>query len=166
MATDEDKSIGENVARLRGDRSQQLVADEMRSRGYDWSQATVWSVEKGRRPLRFAEAAQLADILDVTVTDLLPEEKFRGRRDLMRALGDLAKSKSQLYENAARYTVQRAEAQRLLAELELEPGDVAAPWFTTGLQMIELNAAEHAELALEMPDMFLREAGHGQHSEA
>lgn len=166
MATDEDKTIGKNVARLRGDRSQQLVADEMRSRGYDWSQATVWSVEKGRRPLRFAEAAQLADILDVAVTDMLPEDTFRGRRDLMKLLGDLAKSKSLLLEHAARYTVQRAKAQRLIAELELEPGDETAPWFTTGVQMIELNAAEHAEIALEMPDIFLERTGHGQHPEA
>jgi len=51
------------MAILRGDRTQQAVADEMRRRGWRWSQATVWSVEKGDRPLRLAEAEDLATVL-------------------------------------------------------------------------------------------------------
>jgi hypothetical protein len=60
---DRDQLIGENLQRSRGDRTQQWVADEMRALGHQWSQATVWSVEKGKRPLRLTEAQDLAQIL-------------------------------------------------------------------------------------------------------
>jgi hypothetical protein len=78
--TPEDRRIGENVRVLRGELSQQAVADAMRERGWKWSQATVWSVEKGERPLRLAEAEALAHVLKApTVASLLspPEEAYR-----------------------------------------------------------------------------------------
>lgn len=53
---DLDALIGQNLARLRGDLSQAELAKEMKKRGYKWSQATVWAIEKGDRPLRLAEA--------------------------------------------------------------------------------------------------------------
>lgn len=55
--------IGKNLVRLRGEMSQKDVATAMRDRGWKWSQATVWSVERGDRPLRLAEAQDLAAIL-------------------------------------------------------------------------------------------------------
>jgi hypothetical protein len=70
-----DKQIGQNVARARGDMSQKELALAMRARGHKWSQATVWNVERGERPLRLSEASALSDILRVlsihtfTVTD-------------------------------------------------------------------------------------------------
>lgn len=63
MSTEQDRQIGRTMAILRGDKTQQAVADEMRRRGWRWSQATVWSVEKGERPLRLAEADDLATVL-------------------------------------------------------------------------------------------------------
>jgi|ERR1035437_63165 hypothetical protein len=63
MSTEQDRQIGRTMAILRGDKTQQAVADEMRKRGWRWSQATVWSVEKGDRPLRLAEAEDLATVL-------------------------------------------------------------------------------------------------------
>lgn len=39
--------------------SQQDLASEMRSRGFKWAQATVWSIETGERPLRFTEYKEL-----------------------------------------------------------------------------------------------------------
>ncbi|GAB3698534.1 hypothetical protein [Mariniluteicoccus flavus] len=61
--TERDKKIGLNVARLRSDKSQQFVADAMRECGHRWSQSTVWSVEKGDRPLKFTEAVDLTKVL-------------------------------------------------------------------------------------------------------
>jgi hypothetical protein len=58
-----DVRIGRNLAQWRGQRTQVALADEMRARGWKWSQATVWAVEKGERPLRLAEAADLTVIL-------------------------------------------------------------------------------------------------------
>jgi hypothetical protein len=74
MSTEQDRHIGQTMAILRGDKTQQAVADEMRQRGWRWSQATVWSVEKGDRPLRLAEAEDLAAVLDtVSVHSFLTE---------------------------------------------------------------------------------------------
>ncbi len=74
MATDAE--IGTNLTRIRGSRSQKDVADAMRDRGFKWSQATVWSVEKGERPLRLTEAQALGSVLRVNHDLLLaqPEE--------------------------------------------------------------------------------------------
>lgn len=69
--SEKDVAIGENVTKLRGAKTQQDVADAMRARGYKWSQATVWAVEKGERPLRLAEASDLAAILDQQVDALV-----------------------------------------------------------------------------------------------
>lgn len=41
----------------------------MRARGHKWSQATVWSVEKGDRPLRYLEAVDLAEVLGAEIWD-------------------------------------------------------------------------------------------------
>lgn len=66
---DLDREIGSNVQRERERLgvSQQVLADVMRERGWKWSQATVWAVEKGDRPMRLAEALDLAQVLDVDV---------------------------------------------------------------------------------------------------
>lgn len=40
--------------------SQTELADKMRAAGFKWSQATVWSVESGERPLRLSEAIAVA----------------------------------------------------------------------------------------------------------
>ncbi len=69
--------IGRVVAAVRGERSQQSVADAMKELGHDkWSQSTVWAVEKGTRPLRLAEATNLAIVLRCLVADFLrvPDE--------------------------------------------------------------------------------------------
>lgn len=63
-----DETIGKNLARLRGDRSQKEIAALMREKGWKWSQATVWSIEKGERPLRLAEANDLSEILRKSVS--------------------------------------------------------------------------------------------------
>lgn len=43
----------------------------MRERGWKWNQTTVWSVEGDRRPLRLAEAIDLASLLGVAIDELL-----------------------------------------------------------------------------------------------
>jgi len=74
MATDADKRIGRAVLIARGEMTQQAVAAEMKRRGWKWSQATVWSIEAGERPLRLAEAEALADILEVAYSQFLATE--------------------------------------------------------------------------------------------
>lgn len=67
--SDRDEAIGQAVAGFREPKSQEWVADLMRHKGHKWSQATVWGVEKGRRPLKLTEAIDLAQILGCEVED-------------------------------------------------------------------------------------------------
>lgn len=72
-----DEQIGKNLVELRGDLSQKDLADAMRKLGFRWSQATVWSIEKGERPLRLTEAEAVAEILGETVNMLVASgDKF------------------------------------------------------------------------------------------
>lgn len=64
-----DAEIGKNIARIRGARSQADVAAAMRTRGFKWSQTTMWKVESGERPLRFAEASELAEVLGIGLSE-------------------------------------------------------------------------------------------------
>ena len=74
-----DQRIGQNLARLRGSLSQKDLADLMRERGWKWSQATVWSVERGDRPLRLAEAEDLARILRQATGSVFARGEWEGR---------------------------------------------------------------------------------------
>lgn len=73
---DRERLIGATVSFLRDAIPQQAVANAMRERGHRWSQSTVWAIEKGERRLLLSEAADLAEILDVSVEALLkrPDE--------------------------------------------------------------------------------------------
>lgn len=71
MAEERDINVGKNLARYRGSRTQQAIADAMRERGWKWSQATMWSIEKGDRPVRLVEAVDLAVVLQISIEDLL-----------------------------------------------------------------------------------------------
>ena len=70
---DLDRNVATNVrmARETAGLSQDELAERMTERGFGFSQATVWKIEQGRRPLRISEAVALADALDI-----------RGWRDL------------------------------------------------------------------------------------
>ena len=63
MTTDE--QIGRNLVSLRGGMSQKDLADRMRTHGFKWSQATVWAIEKGERPLRLTESLALGKIFGI-----------------------------------------------------------------------------------------------------
>lgn len=66
-----DDVIGQNLAKLRGSMSQKDLAARMKEREWKWVQSTVASVEKGERPLRLREAADLASILGCAIEDLM-----------------------------------------------------------------------------------------------
>lgn len=69
-----DEQIGQRLAILRGSESQSGLAVRMRDRGFKWSQATVWSIEKGERPLRFSEAVELSALLGYQLEQLIGDE--------------------------------------------------------------------------------------------
>lgn len=76
MAMSEAKGFGEQLckrlraARERSGRRQEDVADDMRSLGYQWTKATVASVELGRRCVDREELHTLALVLDTSLLEL------------------------------------------------------------------------------------------------
>ena len=73
LETTVDVAIGRAVVRLRTSAgwTQQELADRMRTRGWPWTQPAVAKVELGKRPVRLAEAKDLAQFLGVKTQDLL-----------------------------------------------------------------------------------------------
>lgn len=69
-----EQRIGAAVRAVRGEMSQNDLAEKMRAAGWKWTQATVWSVESGKRPLRLAEARTLAEILKTDLARLLKDD--------------------------------------------------------------------------------------------
>ncbi len=64
--------------------SQKELAERMRDLGWKWSQSTVWSIEKGERPLRLAEAQDLLPIFDlVSIHELIGPSWDRNLAELI-----------------------------------------------------------------------------------
>lgn len=115
MGSDLDQLIGQNLAALRGEMSQKALADEMRERGHKWSQATVWSVEKGDRPLKLTEAHDLEQILGVLVSS----EWFRrepGLTTASRAVSELREARRQAVDALAEYFRARMDTWAKLSD--------------------------------------------------
>ena len=56
--------------------SQANLGAAMAERGHKWSQATVWAVESGKRPMRMAEAIDLAEILEIPVDSFAVQDEY------------------------------------------------------------------------------------------
>ncbi|MBD8517082.1 hypothetical protein [Plantibacter sp. CFBP 8804] len=109
---DRDATIGRNLAALRGDMPQKTLADLMREAGWKWSQATVWSVEKGERPLKLAEAEYLTTNIFNTQPFALLGQEWESL--VQSSLNELTRSRVELSEVVTRYvTAQRMLAARL-----------------------------------------------------
>ena len=93
----DDDLIGHNLTVLRGSMSQKELADRMRKLGFKWSQATVWSIEKGERPLRLTESEALgsvfginARLLTFTGPSFIRVMRARELDDILTQIADLA----------------------------------------------------------------------------
>jgi hypothetical protein len=93
----------------------------MRERGWKWSQATVWSVEKGERPLRLSEATDLAEVLGILMPVLLavPEEArvHESMHQCRQAHATLEAATTGYLEAAAHLQVALDQAQRAGVQL-------------------------------------------------
>ena len=77
--SDTDARIGKRLQELRGEMSQAALAAAMAERGHKWSQATVWSVEQGKRPIRLAEADDVASICGFGIQALVVRDALGER---------------------------------------------------------------------------------------
>lgn len=58
--------------------SQERLAEEMRRKGFKWSQPTVWAIERGDRILRYSESMALKELIAFGPSD--PEESTARQR--------------------------------------------------------------------------------------
>jgi hypothetical protein len=123
---EDDKRVGETLRKLRGDRSQQDVAAYMREQGWSkWSQSTVWSVEKGDRPLRLLEARDLALFLGVRLEDLtrnVDQEVLHRSHEVERCLAALGRELALL--SSAQEALEAAIVERADATTDPLPAGV------------------------------------------
>ena len=65
--TDIDQNIAANLRTYReaDNISQDELAQRMADRGFGFSQATIWKIESGQRPVRASELVALADSLGI-----------------------------------------------------------------------------------------------------
>lgn len=119
----DDEAIGQNIARLRGPLSQVDLAKKMKGKGWKWSQSTVWSVEKGDRPLRLREASDLAEILGTPLESLLvPPQQLNTLRELAKNTTALDMEYDATVE-AVRGLIGQAEVVRALLDLDIVRAD-------------------------------------------
>lgn len=121
--------------------TQQEVATAMRERGWKWAQATVWSIEKGERPLRLAEAEELSTIVGTSSSNFArPEPLNVVQTNLRRA----AVVRGQILESVKAYDAALTELavsaddvgsdlpnwlrEAVSSTLEIAPAEIEAAW--------------------------------------
>ena len=77
-------------AREQAGLTQDQLAAKMAERGFAFSQATIWKIEQGRRPVRIAEFHALSEVLDEPLYSLFlsASQASYGQRVRVRAARD------------------------------------------------------------------------------
>lgn len=86
VTPERNREVGSSVKAARDSAgvSQKELADKMRGVGFKWSQATVWSIERGERPLTWSEGLELGQMIgfslpakaDALIADALAYRKM------------------------------------------------------------------------------------------
>lgn len=98
--------------------TQRDVALRMVMRGYNWHQTTCAKSEVGDRPAYIGEAMALAEILGVSITDLVTEPLTEDERELAEAQAALAGVASVVSDKEFRASEAQAELDVARAWLE------------------------------------------------
>jgi transcriptional regulator with XRE-family HTH domain len=115
---DQYKDIDQNIAanlrtyREAGSLSQEELAQRMADRGFGFSQATIWKIESGQRPVRASELVALADSFGILLATSLTDEPEVTRHEVR--LEQARRKTSHAYE-----TLKEAAADYLDAQVEL-----------------------------------------------
>jgi transcriptional regulator with XRE-family HTH domain len=124
--TDIDQNIAENLRTHREacNISQEDLAQRMADRGFGFSQATIWKVESGQRPVKVTELVALADALELRAWDLTTEpEAARHTAQLQRANRHAYETWGKLKAAASDYL--EAQFQVLFAARDAHDADLA-----------------------------------------
>lgn len=105
---DIDRNVAANLRqfRERGGVSQDELAQRMSERGFGFTQATIWKIERGQRPVKISEAVALGESLGMISWTHLTEEPA-----LTRHLADLQDANRRAHEA---YNETKAAAARYL----------------------------------------------------
>lgn len=111
---DIDRNVATNLRQFREERgmSQDELAQRMSERGFGFTQATIWKIESGQRPVKISEAVALGKALGLlSWTHLIEEPK------LTRRLAELQAANRRAYEAYAE--TKAAAARYLEAQVEV-----------------------------------------------
>jgi transcriptional regulator with XRE-family HTH domain len=128
-----DRNVATNVREYR-DRcslSQEDLAQQMSDRGFGFSQATIWKIESGQRPVKLSEAVALAEILQLRNCAFLTEEpeQSRHRAHLQQANRWAHNTYTQIKQAAAAYL--EAQANVLVAAREAHDAGLTVTTLST-----------------------------------
>jgi transcriptional regulator with XRE-family HTH domain len=144
---DIDANIAANVRAYReaADMSQEELAQQMADRGFPFTQATVWKVERGQRPVRAGELIALGDIFGrILVTDLTDHpDATRHTIKLERASANTSATYSTLKAAAAAYLdaqVQLVYAARLAHDAGHGVSELYTSWLDTPAEEAVIEA--------------------------
>lgn len=114
-----DEIIGRNLSMLRGEVSQEELANRMRDAGYSWTKMTVYNIERGERQMRLAEAVDvlrclgrnpMSDIGKLLVDDStahvldLSSQLLNKNNDIIMAVADLGRLRIELARQYVLFT--------------------------------------------------------------
>jgi transcriptional regulator with XRE-family HTH domain len=110
-----DKNIAANVRSYReaGNLSQEELAQRMTDRGFGFTQATIWKIESGQRPVKASEMLALADALPALMSPM----DLAGNPDF--ASHDARIGQAHRDAAAAYRAVKQAAADYLEAQIQL-----------------------------------------------
>ena len=160
---DIDANIAANVRAYReaAGMTQEELAQQMADRGFPFTQATVWKVERGQRPVKAGELIALADLFDrILVTDLTNHpDATRHTIQLERTSRNASSAYSALKAAAAAYL--NAQVQLVYAaRLAHDAGrgvELYTSWLTTPAEEAVIEARVESETEDEVREQLHNE---------
>ena len=149
---DIDQNIAENLRAYReaASISQEELAQRMTDRGFGFSQATVWKIESGQRPVRASELIALADSLGIFLaTDLTRKpDATRHTIQLEHAKREASAAYDKVKEAAAAYLQTQIElvyAARQAHDAGLTVTELYTSWLTVPPEEAVIEARVEAD---------------------
>ena len=153
---DQYKDIDQNIAanlrtyREAGSISQEDLAQRMVDRGFGFSQATIWKIEAGQRPVRASELIALTHSLGImSATSLTYQpEAARHQVQLEQANRNAQRAYQALKEAAAEYLQAQVElvvAARMAHDAGLAVSELHTSWLDTPAEEAVIQARVEAD---------------------
>ena len=152
-----DDNVATNVRALRERNgwSQEELAQRMTDRGFGFSQATIWKIESGQRPLKISEAVALSDALELPRwLDLTSEpEASRHYSNMTVANRRMSNAYATLRDAASAYLQAQIDlsfAIRTAQDAEVRVSQIFTSWLDMSAEQAVIEA--RVELAHEEDD--------------